>query len=98
MLDVQNLCLDPGGADYIQSIGGAPSGGDTLGPAKRVLERARAEGFPVLWSLWGLQPDGSDAGIGKYKGALNVLGRARCTWQPRDLERPIGKGIRPASG
>jgi hypothetical protein len=41
MLDVQNLCLDPGGADYIQSIGGAPSGGDTLGPAKRVLERAR---------------------------------------------------------
>ena len=41
MLDVQNLCLDPGGADYIQSVGGAPSGADTLGPAKKVLERAR---------------------------------------------------------
>ena len=67
MLDVQNLCLDPKGADYIESVGGAPSGKDTQGPAKRVLGRARAEGFPVVWSLWGLQPDGSDAGIGKYK-------------------------------
>jgi biuret amidohydrolase len=48
MLDVQNLCLDTNGADYIQSVGGAPSGADTLVPAKRVLERARAEGFSGL--------------------------------------------------
>jgi biuret amidohydrolase len=67
MLDVQNLCLDPKGADYIRSVGGAPSGADTLGPAKKALERCREEGFPVLWSLWGIQPDGSDAGIGKFK-------------------------------
>jgi len=76
MLDVQNLCLDSAGADYIQSVGGAPSGADTLGPARRVLERARREGFPVLWSLWGLQPDGSDAGIGKYKAPSMCAGTA----------------------
>jgi hypothetical protein len=86
MLDVQNLCLDPAGADYIQSVAGAPSGADTIGPAKKVLARARAEGFPVLWSLWGLQPD------------VNVFWRTGCPWQSRDLERPISEGARPASG
>ena len=33
-LDIQNLCLNPRGADYIESVGGAPSGADTLGPPK----------------------------------------------------------------
>ena len=73
MLDVQNLCLDPAGADYIVRVGDAPEGAETLGPAKRVLERARAEGFPVFWSMWGLRPDGADAGIGKLK-APSVMG------------------------
>lgn len=67
MLDVQNLCLNPQGADYIDSFGGALEGKDTLGPAKKVLDRAREEGLPVFWSMWGLRPDGADPGIGKFK-------------------------------
>ena len=73
MLDVQNLCLNPKGADYIESVGGSPTGAETLGPAKKVLNRARAEGFPVFWSMWVLRPDGADAGIGKFK-APEVMG------------------------
>ena len=30
-LDIQNLCLNPRGADYVESVGGAPSGAETLG-------------------------------------------------------------------
>ncbi len=74
MLDVQNLCLNPKGADYIESVGGSPTGAETLGPAKSVLERARAEGFPVFWSMWGLRPDGADAGIGKLKWPTVMAG------------------------
>lgn len=74
MLDFQNLCLDPKGADYINSVGGAPSGADTHAPARKALDRARQEKFPVAWSLWGLQPDGSDAGIGKFKAPALCAG------------------------
>jgi hypothetical protein len=44
ILDLQNLCLDPSGADYIPSVGGAPAGADTIGPAKKVLIRVRPYG------------------------------------------------------
>lgn len=73
MLDIQNLCLNPKGADYIDSFGGALEGKDTLGPAKKVLDRSRKEGFSIFWSMWGLRPDGADAGIGKFK-APDVMG------------------------
>ena len=62
MLDVQLLCLHPDGADHVKRVGGAPSGADTLGPAKKVLGRARAEGMPLLWSMWGHRPDSSSIG------------------------------------
>jgi nicotinamidase-related amidase len=75
MLDVQNLALNPKGADYTTSVGAAPAGADTLGPAKRVLERARAEGYPVFWSQWGLRPDGADSGIGKFKAPDVMSGK-----------------------
>jgi ureidoacrylate peracid hydrolase len=62
-LDIQNLCLNPEGADYIESVGGAPSGAESLGPAKRILELAREKGMKVVWSLWGMHPEGADLGI-----------------------------------
>ena len=95
MLDVQNLCLDPAGADYIQSVGGAPSGADTIGPAKRVVARARAEGFPVLWSCWGLQPDGSDAGIGKYKAPSMCSGAPDAPGSHGTWNGQLVKGLDP---
>jgi biuret amidohydrolase len=98
MLDVQNLCLDPKGADFIQSVGGAPSGADTLGPAKKVLERARSEGFPVLWSLWGLQPDGSDAGIGKYKAPSMCSGAPDAPGSHGTWNGQLVKGFDPLPG
>lgn len=66
-LDIQNLCLDPKGADYIESVGGAPSGQETLGPAKRLIELARRKGIPITWSMWGMRPDGTDLGVYKLK-------------------------------
>jgi ureidoacrylate peracid hydrolase len=62
-LDIQNLCLDPKGADYIESVGGAPSGSESLGPAKRILDLAREKGMKVIWSLWGMNPEGADLGV-----------------------------------
>jgi biuret amidohydrolase len=66
-LDIQNLCLNPSGADYIESVGGAPSGADTLGPAKRMIELARNKGMKVSWSMWGMHPEGVDLGVFKLK-------------------------------
>lgn len=62
-LDIQNLCLNPDGADYIASVGGAPSGAESLVPAKRILDLARDKGIKVIWSLWGMDPNGYDLGI-----------------------------------
>ena len=66
-LDIQNLCLNPRGADYIESVAGAPSGADTLGPAMRILDLAREKGIKVTWSMWGMRPDGADLGVYKLK-------------------------------
>lgn len=62
-LDIQNLCLDPKGADYIESVGGAPSGAESLGPAKRILELAREKSVKVIWSMWGMDPNNYDVGV-----------------------------------
>jgi nicotinamidase-related amidase len=63
MLDVQNLCLDKRGAEYIESIGGAPSGEETLVQAKTVLDAARSKGVKINWSMWGMDPNGYDIGL-----------------------------------
>lgn len=67
VLDVQNLIVSENGAAYVKSVGGAPEGKDTIEPIKRVLEACRDKGIPVVWSLWGLRPDGMDAGLAKAK-------------------------------
>ena len=63
MLDVQNLCLEKRGADYVQSVAGAPSGEDSLVEAKKCLDAARANGVNVNWSMWGIDPNGYDIGL-----------------------------------
>lgn len=62
-LDIQNLCLNPDGSDYIESVGGAPSGAESLGPAKQLIDLARDKGIKIIWSMWGMDPDGYDIGI-----------------------------------
>lgn len=80
-LDIQNLCLNPKGSDYIQSVGGAPSGSESLEPAKRIIEIARAKKMKVIWSLWGMRPDGSDIGL---------WGQKYPAW--RDSDSPFNHG------
>ena len=63
MLDVQNLCLDKRGADYVESVGGAPSGEESLVQAKQCLDAARRLGIKVNWSMWGMDPKGFDLGV-----------------------------------
>ncbi|GAB3699868.1 cysteine hydrolase family protein [Saccharopolyspora tripterygii] len=70
VLDMQKACAEPGGAMYIPSTGGAPEGKDVVEPVKNVLEACRAKGIPVAWSLWGLRPDGKDAGFADTKWGL----------------------------
>ena len=67
VLDMQKACAEPGGAMYIESVGGAPEGKDVVEPVVRVLEACRTAGIPVVWSLWGLRPDGKDAGVADLK-------------------------------
>ena len=67
VLDVQRMCVTPGGAAYIQSVGGAPEGKDVIAPILEVIAAARAKGMPVVWSLWGLRGDGFDKGIAALK-------------------------------
>ena len=70
VLDMQKACAEPGGAMYIESTGGAPEGKDVVEPVKNVLEACRGKGIPVVWSLWGLRPDGKDAGFADTKWGL----------------------------
>lgn len=70
VLDMQKACAEPGGAMYIPSVGGAPEGKDVVEPVQRVLEACRAKAIPVAWSLWGLRPDGLDAGFADTKWGL----------------------------
>ncbi|TQM13326.1 cysteine hydrolase family protein [Pseudonocardia kunmingensis] len=70
VLDMQKACAEPSGAMYIPSVGGAPEGKDVIQPVVNVLEACRAKGIPVVWSLWGLRPDGKDAGYADVKWGL----------------------------
>ncbi|CAN3127627.1 cysteine hydrolase family protein [Mycobacterium sp. smrl_JER01] len=67
VIDMQKACVTPGGAMYIESVGGAPEGKDVVQPVVNVIEAARAKGIPVVYSLWGLRPDGKDAGVAEAK-------------------------------
>lgn len=62
VLDAQKLIMEREGTGYCPSVAGAPSGEETIEPTERVVERCREEGIPVIWSMWGLRPDGWDAG------------------------------------
>lgn len=72
VLDMQKACVTPGGAMYIDSIGGAPEGKDVVQPVVTVLEACRAKGIPVVWSMWGLRPDGADAGYADLKWGVDL--------------------------
>src|SRR6478736_6476025 len=67
VLDMQKACVTPGGAMYIESVGGAPEGKDVVQPVVNTIEACRAKGIPVVFSLWGLRPDGKDAGVAEAK-------------------------------
>ncbi|MFY0805682.1 cysteine hydrolase family protein [Peribacillus frigoritolerans] len=72
VLDMQPMCNEPEGALFIPSVGGAPSGKDVIKPVEKVLERFRKEGSQIVFSQWGLRPDGHDKGICALKWpALN---------------------------
>jgi biuret amidohydrolase len=70
VLDMQKACVTPGGAMYIESIAGAPEGKDTVSVVARVVDACRDKGIPVVWSMWGLRPDGKDAGYADVKWGL----------------------------
>lgn len=70
ILDMQKAVAEPDGAMYVPSVGGAPASNDIVQPVKTVLEAARRKGIPVTWSLWGLRPDGADAGYADVKWGL----------------------------
>jgi biuret amidohydrolase len=97
-LDIQKLCVDPAGAAYIESVGGAPSGVDVLEPCLRVLSHCRSLHIPVFWSKWGLRGDGLDAGICtlKWPGMNPGAPDSPATWGHRDSE--IADEVQPLPG
>lgn len=87
-LDIQKLITDPSGAAYVHSVGGAPAGADVIAPCNAVIERCRAVGIPIIWSFWGLRPDGTDAGIctAKWPGLHPGAPDSPASWGQRDAE------------
>jgi ureidoacrylate peracid hydrolase len=88
VLDMQKLIVDPQGAGYVQSVGGAPEGKDTVEPVVRVIEACRDRGIQVVYSLWGLRPDGLDKGICAPKWPALEPGtpQSPASWGNRDAE------------
>jgi ureidoacrylate peracid hydrolase len=88
VLDMQKLIIDPAGAGYVKSVGGAPEGIDTIEPTNRVIDACRAAGIPLVWSLWGLRPDGLDKGIcaPKWPGLDPGAPNSPASWGNRDAE------------
>ena len=87
-LDIQKLICDPAGAGYVESVGGAPAGKDVIEPINQVITRCREVGIPVMWSFWGLRPDGTDAGIcsAKWPGLHPGAPTSPASWGQRDAE------------
>src|ERR1700674_3829961 len=87
-MDIQKLIVDPKGAAYVQSVGGAPEGKDTGEPCNVWSRRFREGGIPVFWSLWGLRGDGLDAGAckAKWPGLEPGTPSSPATWGHRDAE------------
>jgi len=88
VLDMQKLIIDPDGAGYVKSVGGAPEGKDTIEPTNRVIDACRNAGIHVVWSLWGLRPDGLDTGIAapKWAGLNPGAPDSPASWGQRDAE------------
>ncbi|RYY05030.1 MAG: cysteine hydrolase, partial [Alphaproteobacteria bacterium] len=97
VLDMQKACAEVGGAMYIESVGGAPEGKDVVEPVQNVLAACRAKGIPVVWSLWGLRPDGADAGFADVKwGLTGQLKEWPGSWGNGGDE--LVDGLEPAEG
>lgn len=88
VLDMQKLIVTPGGAGYVESVGGAPEGKDTVEQVNRTIEVCRERGIPIVWSLWGLRGDGLDAGRAKEKwpGLNPGAPDSPASWGNRDAE------------
>lgn len=95
MLDVQNLCLDSAGADYIQSVGGAP------------LEQIRSVPQGESWSgreerasrSYGLFAAYSRTGLMQASVSIKRPACARVQqipWLSWDLEWAFSEGVRAA--
>ncbi len=98
VLDMQKLIVDPEGAGYVPSVGGAPAGKDTIEQVNRTIDACRGLGVQVVWSLWGLRGDGLDAGIctAKWPGLEPGAPHSPASWGNRDAE--LDDAMEPADG
>ncbi len=87
-LDIQKLIVDPSGAGYVKSVGGAPAGEDVIEPCNKVIKACREASIPVVWSLWGLRDDGADVGMcdAKWPGLKCGTPESPASWGQRDAE------------
>jgi biuret amidohydrolase len=61
--DMQVTCTDPQASCFLPGGNGAPSGDECVTACQRVISRCREAGIPVSWSMFGVNDDGSDAGV-----------------------------------
>ena len=62
--DMQVTCTDPKASGYLKGGNGIPSGDECVVACNRVIDRCRDEGIGISWSMFGVEPDGSDADFG----------------------------------
>ena len=61
--DMQITCTDQNASGYLKGGNGVPSGEECVVACNRVIDRCREEGIGVSWSMFGVEADGSDAGL-----------------------------------
>jgi len=100
VLDVQRMCVTPGGAAYIPSVGGAPEGKDVVEPINRVIDACRKAGTGVVWSLWGLRGDGWDAGMAaaKWPGLNCGTPSSPGSWDNPKGDDQLDPAMKPVAG
>jgi nicotinamidase-related amidase len=61
--DMQVTCTDPNASGYLKGGHGIPSGDECVASCNAVIDRCHEEGVGVSWSMFGVEADGSDAGL-----------------------------------
>lgn len=98
VVDCQKVVTDLESPAHIESVGGAPAGSEVVQPVIDAVNLCRSYGIPIIWSEYGLQGDGHDAGltVAKWPEVNPGTPDSPLTWGTFGAE--LSKGLEPQDG